>query len=306
MFKIGVVDLDTSHPVAWVPKINAYGDMRVIAIWDSGAVNPRNYVEEFAEKNQVDTIAESVEAMVPLVDAVIIHGVDWDVHVDKAAPFIEAGKPVLIDKPMVGKLQDVDRLIGLQKEHPDVPIMGGSSVRFSQEIAALKAQKNELGDIVFAFASGPGDFFSYGIHTIEMFQGFLGAGVKSVRFLGDKNKSEFFEAVYFDGTVVVYQMTAPTHEWFFSVSTSKGIKSTFVDATKIYDGIIEQFHEMLCSGKAPLAIGDFLEAVKIQLAARMARGTGMTVYLDELPYDEGFDGKSYTAQYRIGKWGGKY
>jgi predicted dehydrogenase len=44
------------------------------------------------------------------VDAVILHGAEWDRHVERATPFIEAGKPVLIDKPIVGKLRDAHRL----------------------------------------------------------------------------------------------------------------------------------------------------------------------------------------------------
>ena len=306
MFKIGVVDLDTSHPVAWVPKINAYGDMKVVAVWDSGAVNPRSYVEEFAQKNGIETVVDSLPDMAPLVDAAIIHGVDWDVHVDKAIPFVEAKKPVLIDKPMVGKLRDIDRLLALHKKYPDVPIMGGSSLRFAREVATLKSQMKEFGDVSCAFASGPGDFFSYGIHTVEMFQGVLGTGVRYVQHLGSRGQSELFEARYSDGTMVVYQLSAPVHEWFLTVSTSKGLKAITVDSSKIYDAIIERFHEMLCKGEAPLPLEQLLEAVKIQLAAQRARKTGMAVYLDELPYDDGFDGKAYTNQYRINKWKGQY
>jgi predicted dehydrogenase len=304
MFKIGVVDLDTSHPISWFPKIKAYDDMEIVMVWDSGTVNPRSFLEEYAQKNNV-AIAETIEEMVPHVDAAIIHGADWDLHVDKAIPFVEAGKAVLIDKPMVGKLRDIDRLLDLSKKNPDVPIIGGSSVRFCQEVEALKAQKDELGSISAAFVSGPNDFFSYGIHTVELFQGFFGEGVKCVSYLGE-NGGELFQATYKDGTIVIYQLHAPSHEWFFSLTSSKGSKSFIVDNSKIYDALIAKFHEMLKTGKSPLPLTEFLEAVKIQLAAKEARQTGKTIYLEDLGYNEGFDGKAFTEQYRMNKWKGKY
>lgn len=304
MFKIGMVDLDTSHPVAWLPKINAYEDMKVVAVYDSGDVNPRSYVEEFAQKNDVK-ITASPEALAAQVDAVILHGANWDAHVERAVPFLEAGKPVLIDKPIVGKLQDTHRLLSLQQKHPDVPIMGGSSVRFAEEVAALKAEKESFGHISCAFASGPNDFFSYGIHTVEMFEGFFGAGVKSVRYLG-ANGGELFQATYKNGPIVIYQLSAPAGGWFFTISTAKGIKTATVDNNRLYDAIIARFHTMLLEKKAPLPLSEFLEAVQVQLAALRARQTGATVHLDDLGYDEGFDGKAYTAAYRMNKWKGKY
>ena len=304
MFKIGMVDLDTSHPVAWLPKINAYGDMKVVAVFDSGDVNPRSYTEEFAQKNDVK-IAGSPGELAGMVDAVILHGADWDAHVDRVIPFLEAGRPVLIDKPMVGKLRDAHRLLGLQQKYPEALIMGGSSVRFAEEVTALKAEKEAFGHISCAFASGPNDFFSYGIHTVEMFEGFFGAGVKSVRYLG-ANGGELFQATYKNGPIVIYQISAPSGGWYFALTTSKGVKATSVEVPKLYDAIIAQFHKMLVEKKAPLPLPEFLEAILVQLAALRARQTGVTVYLDDLGYDEGFDGKAYTAAYRMNKWKGKY
>ncbi|MBI4551636.1 MAG: Gfo/Idh/MocA family oxidoreductase [Candidatus Latescibacteria bacterium] len=305
MLKIGLIDLDSSHPVSWLPKINAYGDMSVVAAWDSGVVNPRHYAEEFAQKHGL-TLTDTVEAMVPLVDAAVITGVDWDTHVDRAAPFIEVGKPVMIDKPIAGKLRDLDRLKALHLKHPDVLIMGGSSLRFCYEMAALRHQRAELGQISCAFASGPNDFFSYGIHTVELFQGFFGPGVRSVRALGAHSGGELFQATYQDGPIVTYQLHAPASEWFFCASTSQGTKSLTVDNSKLYDALIEWFHAMLTERTLPNPLDDSLESIKVQLAALKARQTGLTVYLDDLAYDEGFDGAAYAASYRIQKWKGAY
>jgi len=316
MFKIGLIDLDTSHPVCWVPIIKTYEDMKVVAVYDSGEVNPRSYVDAFARTNEIEKVVDNPEEMVPLIDAVIIFSANWDVHIDRAEPFIKAGKPVLIDKPIVGKLSEINRLIELHQKYPDVPIMGGSSLRFASEIVELKKQKVEFGAISFGFASGRGDFFSYGIHTIEMFQGFFGGGVQSVKYLGERKDLSYevpgnerglvFEAVYTDGTIVIYQLCAPSSEWFFAITTEKGVKTVVPDQSKLFPPIIEKFHEMIITKKPPVPLSELLECVKVQLAGKLSRETNQIVYLDRLEYDNGFDGKAYAYQYRQGKWKGKY
>ena len=38
--KIGIVDLDTSHPQAWIPIEREMGH-EVIGVWDGGSVHPK-------------------------------------------------------------------------------------------------------------------------------------------------------------------------------------------------------------------------------------------------------------------------
>lgn len=315
-FKVGLIDLDTSHPVTWFPIMESYPDMKVVAVYDSGEVNPRSYVEEYARQNKIEKVVDNPAELVPLIDAVIIFSANWDVHVERAVPFIEAGKPVLIDKPMVGKLSDIHRLLDLQRKYPDVPVMGGSSLRYTAEIMDLKKQRAEFGAISLGFAAGRGDFFSYGIHTIEMFQGFFGEGVQSVKYIGERKGLSYavpgndrglvFAAEYTDGTIVIYQLCAPSAEWFLALTTEKGVKTAVPDQTKMFPAIIEKFHQMLITGKPPVPLSELLECVKVQLAGKMARQTNRTVYLEHMEDDNGFDGKSYAKQYRMGKWKGKY
>src|SRR5437016_716998 len=107
--KIGIVDLDTSHPAAWVPIERALGH-EIVGVLDSGAVHPPGYAERFASEHQIPRVFASIHEMVEHVDCAIVHSCDWDTHVDKARPFIAAGKAVLIDKPLAGNLRDLMQL----------------------------------------------------------------------------------------------------------------------------------------------------------------------------------------------------
>src|SRR5947209_1605242 len=110
IMKIGIVDLDTSHPQNWIPIERELGH-EVAGIWDGGAVHPTEYVTKFAAEKEVPRIYSSLEEMARDVDIAIVHGCDWDTHIPKARPFIEAGKSVLLDKPMAGNLRDLRQIV---------------------------------------------------------------------------------------------------------------------------------------------------------------------------------------------------
>src|SRR6187200_2454362 len=101
--RIGLVDLDTSHPAAWVPILREMGH-EVVGVYDGGAVHPSDYADRFAAEHRVPRVFDSPSQMVDLVDGAILHGCNWDTHVPNARRFLEAGKAVLIDKPLAGNL----------------------------------------------------------------------------------------------------------------------------------------------------------------------------------------------------------
>jgi predicted dehydrogenase len=48
--------------------------------------------------------------MADKVDIGFIQSCNWDKHIDQAMPFIQKGKPVFIDKPIVGSMKDIERI----------------------------------------------------------------------------------------------------------------------------------------------------------------------------------------------------
>lgn len=294
-----MVDLCTSHPGSWLKIIKERDDVQVVAVHDSGGVRPPGYAQQFAEEQGIPTVTDTIEQMVDLVDGALIHSANWDLHVDHALPFIEAGKPVFLDKPMVGNLRDLNRLLVLGAKYGGV-IMGGSSVRWAVEVQELAAQKQEMGPIGCAWVNGRGDFFNYGIHTVECFQGFFGAGVISVQHVGHKGPMDVFRAEYADGTPVFYVLGAPASPWFISISAAQGVFARQI-GPNIYAALIEQIVKAFTTGQAPLSLEDNLECIKVALAAKVARREGTICYLQDLDNSEAFDGFAFAEEYKKGR-----
>jgi predicted dehydrogenase len=303
MIRIGMVDLDHSHPVYFLPILHRSADLRVTAVWDGGAVQPAGFAQSFAQEYGVEKVCGSLEELVASVDVGMLLGQDWDLHLERARPFLEAGKPVFVDKPIAGRRRDLDELLELATR-TGTPIMGGSSMRYADSIRALRAERMEFGRVYSAYACGPGDFFNYGNHVVEMVAGFFGAGAEAVSYLGGES-SDLFQMEQRDGPMVVLQFSAgvnyTNNPCCLAVSTERGVRVAEPrGGWEISEALMREFVQFVRTGKAPVPLADSMEVVKVVLAAAEARRLGRRVRLDDVPPDAGFDGHAFTAMYAQG------
>src|SRR5437867_1141157 len=123
----------------WLPIINRTADLKVTAVWDGGEVHPSGYAERFAREHGVNGVCATLEELVASVDAGMVLGQNWDLHVERARPFLEAGKPVFIDKPVVGSVADAETPLALEAR-TGTPVMGGSALRYAEDVAAVRGR----------------------------------------------------------------------------------------------------------------------------------------------------------------------
>lgn len=298
--KIGIVDVDTSHPQNWIPLERELGH-EVVGLWDGGAVHPPEYVREFAREHKVAQVYEGLEEMVEEVDCAVIHGCDWDSHVDKARPFVEAGKAVLIDKPMVGNLGDVQQL--LEWAAQGRRISGGSSLRFAREIQDYLGEPvEERGVAHTAFAGCGTDEFNYGVHAYSLLSGLMGPGICSVRYLGASTQKHL-QVKWSDGRIgylcVGEGAWLPFH---ITAVTDKGVRQITCDTGVLYRSLLEAVLPYLAGevDEPPMSMEQLLEPELCALAARQSwMSDGAEVLLSDLRVgDTGYDGESFARSYR--------
>jgi len=80
----------------------------------------------------VDEVVEAVE----LVDAAVI-AVPTVAHLDTARPFLAAGKPVLIEKPIANNVAAAEQLVALAQKH-GTSIQVGHTERFNPVVLAMR------------------------------------------------------------------------------------------------------------------------------------------------------------------------
>jgi predicted dehydrogenase len=301
MIRIGLVDLDTSHPLAFTEILRTIPGVEVTALWDGHDVWPAGYDRRFAAEHRIPVVCTTLEEMPDHVDAAMIHGTNWDAHLDRALVFMKAKKPVLIDKPVVGSVRDCDRLMNMQEKY-GVPVFGGSSLRCAREVTALRGVVASRDDLVSVVASGPGDFFSYGIHTTEMLQGFAGTGIRSVKAV-TRSRVPVLAVEYNDGLVGILHLNMGFHEWSLCAYTSVGLRTAIVNTDRLYEPFLRNFIALLSGGTGGYDLAGPVEAVRVHIAAKIALEKGTAVSLGGLPPDAGFDGRAFAAEYAAMKRG---
>ncbi len=297
--KIGLVDLDTSHPGSFVPLIRGLGH-EVTGVFDSGTVYPPGYAETFAREHQIDHACESLEELADRVDAVFIHSCNWDLHVRHAQTFVEAGKAVFIDKPMAGNVGDLRRMIEWAKQ--GAVVTGGSALRYCNEVKEWKERKIPAEEWVYGFVGCAVDEFNYGVHAYSMLQGLLGPGIESVRYLGE-NVQRQIELTWKDGRqgIVNIGKTAGYLPFYATLVTQKQVDHISVDNSRLYQALLE-FVLPYLAGEAPAPV-PFEELAETEMAAiaaiLSAQQGGKLVRLDGIPADFiGYDGVAFSKYYK--------
>ncbi len=302
--RIGIVDVDTSHPQNWIPIERDLGH-EVVGICDAGDVHPAEYVQKFAADHGVPRVYEELEDMVADVDCAIVHACDWDRHIDRAVPFIDAGKSVLLDKPVVGNLADAQQLLDWAAAGHRVT--GGSSLRFAAEVVSyLNEPVDARGTVHTAFAGCGTDEYNYGIHAYSLLSALMGTGIRSVRYLGASGLKHL-QVTWSDGRLGYLAIGDGAWLPFHATAiTEKGVRQITCDTKTLYRELLQAVLPYLAGevDEPPLTMEELLEPELAALAARQSwlRG-GSEVFLNDLSLDdEGYDGEVFAWGYRRAKY----
>jgi len=190
MLKLGIMGMSqgNGHPYSWAAIIN--GDFnteemdkcgyagipiylnankntlgidgaRVTHIW----TQERSISEHIAKASLIENVVDDAEEMIGHVDAVLLARDDPENHVQMAKPFINAGVPIFIDKPLAITTEDLAYFSEQNKNGKF--LMSCSSMRYANEALTVKTEIATLGKLELATVVGKKDWTKYGIHMLE-------------------------------------------------------------------------------------------------------------------------------------------
>jgi virulence factor len=293
MRKLGIVSLESSHVDRFCEVLNLADDEAHIAGARVVAVCPQDNeparVAEVCRRFGIETVVDSPEALVPLVDAGLVLGRDGARHCVQALPFLRAGKPCFVDKPFTHSVEDAALMVETARAS-GAPIMSASAVRFAVELDTHQEEIEALGELKHCSLTGPGELFFYGIHLVDLLMRLAGPGVEVVSDLREEG-ADLIVVSYGDGRTATLQLLrGPSVEFGVHLIGATGELSFAIRDPAYYARTARAILEMIETGRQAVPAIEMVEAVRVLVAAdRSAEQGGRPVRLAEVfPYRRPF------------------
>ncbi|WBQ03450.1 Gfo/Idh/MocA family oxidoreductase [Kribbella sp. CA-293567] len=171
--RIGIIGTENSHVDHIIDYLNVErqaGDTRVVAL--SGGRSERN--EKLKTIGGLERLVDEPTDLLGLVDAVIITDRHGGLHREHAVPFLTAGLPVFVDKPLACSEADARAIVAAAREY-EAPLTSSSAVRWVPDTDALARDAATLGTTQVVTTTGPADpgseyggIYFYGIHSVDV------------------------------------------------------------------------------------------------------------------------------------------
>ncbi len=281
MIRFGLVGVNTSHADAFSRIFNgtasddpAVDGGRVVAIWGNEGDSDR--VDELATKHGIPNRVSTASAMIGSIDAVLIvddHG-GGETHAALARPFIEAGLPTFIDKPMTTDYRDAVDLFELA-DRTGAPLLSCSALRFAAELEPARAELERIGKLSSVISTGPGDWYYYGVHAVELLGAVAGTGASTLYRHGFDQR-DVAVISYPDGPTGIVQTLRDAKYVFELVAYGENghLSIEVKDGAAFYANTMREVVKMAETGKPPLTPAQTLEVLAILRAGAASAETG--------------------------------
>lgn len=308
--RVGMIGLDTSHVTAFTALLNDPNHpdhvpgARVVAGFkggspdvESSATRVDKFTADLRDKWKIE-IVDSIEAMLPKVDVVMLESVDARPHLAQARPVIAARKPLFVDKPMAASTREGAEIMRLARA-AGVPLYSASSRRYVEDVQILKTDPR-VGAVVGAATYGPAtlephhpDLFWYGIHAVETLYELMGPGCVSVSRTHTQG-TDVVVGTWADGRVGVVRgnRSGKYGTYGQTVFGEKDVVSATSDMPLPggakrragYYGLLVRTIEFFHTGKPPVTPEETVETLAFMEAADLSKArNGAAVKLSEVP-----------------------
>jgi predicted dehydrogenase len=230
--------------------------------------------EHVARCTRIPHVVERATNVIGAVDAVLIATDIGSEHVERARPFVEAGLPVFIDKPLADTEADLRQFAAWAAAGR--PILSSSCMRYAKEFLPWRLSTRDLGELRLVTATTPKSWEAYGIHALEAVYPILGPGFLTVRNTGTADRN-VVHATHARGVDVVVVASADMLGGFGLlqlVGTQGRVQAAFADTHFAFKAQLQAFIDWLRTGVAPYPFAETVELVKLVIGGLESRRRG--------------------------------
>ena len=244
--------------------------VKVTHVWTD---NPEDAVQ-VAKAALIPNVVKHAEDVIGDVDAVLIATDKGSEHVERSRPFVEAGIPVFVDKPLVDNTSDLRTFMKWNED--GARIMSSSAMRYCKEFAPFRMSTSNLGALRFVSITSPKQWERYGIHALEAVYPILGPGFVSARNTGGVGR----DIVHFrhqngaDVVVAVVEDMVGSFGVLTLCGTAGNAEVVFSDTFYSFKAQLAAFVHYLRTGARPFPWEQTVELMRMIVAGVESRNKG--------------------------------
>lgn len=188
--RLGVIGMSdgNGHPYSWAAIFNGYEpvimekcgfpmiprylekqnfpadripDVQVSHVWTQDP----HLSQHIAKATYIAHVVDRAEDLLGKVDGILLARDDAENHLQMARPFLEAGLPVYVDKPLALSLREAKKILNCSKSPNQ--IFSCSAFKFAPELVRFAQTKHKIGKIKMIHAFTPKDWDRYAVHGID-------------------------------------------------------------------------------------------------------------------------------------------
>jgi len=273
-----IVDYLGKQPISQVRIPGA----RVTHVWTD---DPQD-APKVAAASLIQNVAQHPEEVIGHVDAVIVSTDDGDDHVRRVAPFIEAGLPVFVDKPMATNMPDLRQFV--QWQRTGKVLLSSSGMRYAPELQFTAEQRAALGDLRWITSFTAKTWERYGIHALEAVYPSVGAGFETVQTTHREGR-DIVQLTHRSGVLVTLGVAYDAVGSFGALhfyGTAGQLPVLCRDYYTAFRAQLLSFVDMLRSGKPPFDFSETIELMAVIIAARRSREQdGARIHVNDLIHE---------------------
>lgn len=241
----------------------------------------REMAENCARAAKIPNVVTKPEDMIGYIDAVICATDIGAEHVERCKPFVEAGIPIFIDKPLTDNEEDLQTIVGWVEQ--GAHIMSSSSLRYNKSLEIYYDRHYELGKLRYILSPMAKYWETYGMHAVEQIYPLLGSGFEWVQNVGTYEKP-MVHLHHKNGCDVDIPMGYGFQSNGVTIMGEYGCKTVAdTDSFYAFKKQLEMFVQYLRTGEADHSFDDTIEMTKIIIAGiRSRQEGGRRVLLSEI------------------------
>ncbi|MCG3199169.1 MAG: hypothetical protein GHCLOJNM_03678 [bacterium] len=253
------------------PEAFGFPGARVTHVW----CDQRRDSEQVARAARIPKVVARPEEVIGEVDAVLIATDIGSEHVARARPFLEAGIPVFIDKPLCDSVEDLRWF--LDHHRKGRRFLSSSCLRYCREYSVLSRNLSELGDLRLITMTMSKTWERYGIHALEGVYPILPPGGWLDLVNTGEGGSNMVHVRHGSG-VEVHIAAIHDLQGAFGCLNLHGTRgstgATFGDTFAAFKAQLSAFVDYLRDGKPPFPFEETVELITLLIAGIRSRNQG--------------------------------